>query len=471
MFSFLEYVEKMISDDEPDVLTAAAGNSFTAALQNHSFEDVSNDALSIWIVMMALDGLKVNTRKKYFNRLHTMWRDWKNVSGEDPFEAVRGRLDMEIRCDNEIAAANLERISLLVNRSKDTPDREYIEMFLYLLYTPSATVCDVVDLKFAEAATICPQTDYLIDRQKEMSRRSRYVFGLGQGKKREPQIIVETLSKLKEVAESVGIKTDTEFSRETITAIWIAAALRADVPVAEIRSLISSVPAEYSSFGLVPVLPLTERRKETAIRKVADSIDNRPAQWFVMKMRSGQTPDSIKRKIADTTEGFLAEMMFYYPTRKEIRMTPGGKRIRKDVPYLPGVLFFRISRDKVPVLMSRIGDAAWCYKYSISKGSRYCTISRNEMQKFQHHIGQFTPDIRMELVTRRDPLEIGSEVMISGGGMFEGHIGRIQSFRNADGTRTYTLALSNEEYAKWTIRDIEEVFIEPFKDNMPTTVA
>ena len=85
------------------------------------------------------------------------------------------------------------------------------------------------------------------------------------------------------------------------------------------------------------------------------------------------------------------------------------------------------------------------------------------MKTFQRHIGQFTPDIRMEFMTREQPLAKGSEVVIRGGGFMESHIGVIESVKNADGTRTYTLTLSEKEYATWTVSDIDEAFIEPLE--------
>lgn len=415
----------------------------------------------MWIVEMSLKDLKTPTRKKYFNRIHTIWRGWKSAPCENPFEATRDAIDCDFTCSNEEANVNLDLLHKLINRPNDAVGQEYVNLFLYLFYNPTATMSDAINMAFDDTTLDCPQIDNIVESQKAQTKRVKNVFGLGQGRKREPQIISETLQELQAIGNLVGMRFSGEFSRESITALWIAAALKAGVSVADIRSIINSVPSEYSSLRLVPVVPLSEQQKTAIIRKVADSIDNTPKQWFVMRMRKGQTLDSVKKEIEEKTAGILSEMTFYYPTYKVVKMSPKGKPIKKDIPYLPSILFFRVNRDKVAFLMHRIGKVAWCYKYVISTESEYCTISRNEMRKFQNHIGQFTPDIRMELISRDEPYEEGTEVKICGGTKMPGHIGIITSVKNEDGTRTYTLTLSDKDYAKWTVRDIEEVFIEP----------
>lgn len=464
MTSFFSFVETMISGDRADALSVAAATSFLKAMRKHPVDEVSADSVSLWIIAMAMDGLNVSTRKKYFSRLHSIWKEWTSTPGDNPFEAARSAVDADFQLKSDIADFNLNRLLRLINHHDDAPDKESVDMLLYLLYNPSATIEDVINLKFNDTPCIIPQIDDIIERRKKLTKRSRNVFGLGQGRKRTPQLVRETVSRLQEQSRRIGMKAAGEFTRQSVTAIWIAAALRAGIPVADIRSLITSIPAEYPSLSLVPALPITERDKAAILLKVADTIDNSPAQWFVMRMRPGQNPDSVKLKIDLAVQSLLQEIVFYYPTRRELRITPSGKRVNKEVPFLPGILFFKLRRDKVQLLMSRIGEVGWCYKYVNSAESRYCVIPNSEMREFQRHIGRFSPDIRLDLITLDEPLPIGSQVMISGGGMLEGHIGRIQSFKNDDGTRTYTLALSDKDYATWTVTDIEEIFIEPLND-------
>lgn len=415
----------------------------------------------MWIVDMTLDGLKVSTRKKYFGRIHSTYREWKSVPGENPFEAAKNAVELEFRCDNPEANRNLGLIDKLLYRAKDTFSKEHVNLFLYLLYNPMSTMSDAVNLKFDDYGVESPQIDEIIDEQKELNGRSSNVFALGRGHKRETQITREALQELSTIAQSLGMRFGSTFSRDSITAIWIAAALKAGVSVAEVRSIIPAVPPQYVALCMVPIIALTDARKREIIRKVADSVNNKPPEWFVMKMRSGQNPDTIKDKIRMTTEGILDTMTFYYPTHKVRQQNSKGKTVNKEVPYIPGVLFFRTGRNVVPQLMSRIGEVAWCYKYSNTAGSKYCTISRNEMRAFQRYIGEFTPDVEIGLEVRETPLEKGTIVRISGGKRMAGEEAVIEAVKNINGTRTYTLSLTNYLQAKWTIKDMEEIYIDP----------
>lgn len=463
MIPFTRHIKEKASANCSDTLTTTAVSSFLTSLNLHAYAEVSKESLRMWIVDMALGGLKVSTRKRYFSRIYTMYRDWKCVPGENPFEAVKEVVDFDFKCDSKESDMNYDFLENLLYRPKEENSKEYINLFLYLFYNPMATMQDVINMKFDDYSVDCPQIDEIIDEQKEISHRNRNVFGLGRGRKREPQILWETLSGLRAVANQCGMRFAGTFSRNSIISIWIAAAIKAGVSVAEIRAVISAVPSEYSSLCLVPVVPLSDFQKRCIIRQVADSVNNKPQQWYVMKMRAGQTPETVKDKIKMTTDGILDKMMFYYPTHKVVQKNAKGKAVKREVPYVPGVLFFKINRNKVSLLMHCIGEVAWCYKYSNSAGSKYCTISRNEMKTFQRCIGEFTPDVEMELEVRNMPLKEGTVVKINGGGRMIGKEAVIESVRNVNGTRTYTLSLTNYLQAKWTIKDMEEIYIDPVK--------
>lgn len=461
MTTLTDHIQEKAKPDPSDTLTATAVGSFLTSMRSHAYKEVTKESLRMWIVDMAIDGLKVSTRKKYFSRIYTIYREWKTSPGENPFEGAKEAADFDFQWGSREADANLELLDRLLYRPKDAVAKEYINLFLYLFYNPMVATSDAVNLKFDDCGIDCPQIDEIIDEQKEIGRRKTYVFGPGRGRKSESQILKETAGELKAVAGMAGMKIDDTAPRNSILSLWIAAALKAGIPVADIRAVVSTIPPEYSSLCLVPEVSLSNARKREIIRRVADSVNNRPRQWFVMKMRSGQNPDTVKAKIKETTEGILDKMLFYYPTHTVIQQKGKGKSVRREVPFVPGVLFFKISRNLVPLLMNRIGDVAWCFKYTNTADSQYCTVSRNEMEAFQRCIGEFSPDVRMELEVRETPLEKGTVVRINGGGRMTGEEGVIESVRNINGTRTYTLSLTKWLQAKWTVRDMEEIYLEP----------
>lgn len=463
MNSFKNYIENQIKTDDADNLTVNVAGSLLESMRRHNQDEVSDTSLRMWIVDMVIGKLKKSTRKKYFSRLHTLYREWKSVAGQDPFADLNTEINTDFDIDNEESVNNLALVPRLLKKASDSTDRETIDIILYLLYNVSASIGDVINLRLNDETIDCPQIDDIIEETRNASKRTKYVFGLSQGQKRELQIVRELLSGMHRVLKDVGMRFGGSFSRESITAMWITAALKVGIPTEDIRSVITTVPDCYSVFKLIPVMPMSQRQHRKVICRVADSINNKASQWFVMRIRQGNTPDEIKRRIQERLPQLYKGMLFYHPTHKVTKLNARNKRVTEDQPYLPGVMFFKTGSDKVTSLFSQIGDMAWCYKWANSPHSPYCTISRNEMAIFQRYIGEFTPDISVELVSRTKPIEHGSIVKISGGGVMEGHEGIVESVRNTNGTRTYTLRLTDYLEATWTVKDIAEVFIDPVK--------
>lgn len=461
MDSFINHVENRTNAELSGRLTVNAAVSFLNSMRQHRIEEVKEDSLRMWFVDMTLNGLRKSTRKKYFSRIHTLYREWRSAPSEDPFEALKDDVNLDYESGLEEAEANRLLVDRLLKNRPDNGERDMRDVFFYLLYDVGATLHDAVNLKFGDDIADCMQLDDLIESIRKISQRKKYVFGLNQGKMREPQIMRELVGGMHSMLKNAGMRFEKGFSRESITAIWIAAAIKSGVCLQDIRSMTATIPSGFEALRLISPSQLTDRQRGRLTRRVADSINDKTSQWFVMRMRSGNTPDDIKQKISQTIPETYADMLFYYPTHKVVKKNVKGRTVSEETPYLPGVLFFKMGRDKVTPLFNKIGDIAWCYKWSKSPESPYCTISSNDMKTFQRHIGQFTPDIRMEFMTREQPLAKGSEVVIRGGGFMEGHIGVIESVKNADGTRTYTLTLSEKEYATWTVSDIDEAFIEP----------
>ncbi|MDE5713746.1 MAG: hypothetical protein K2I16_09040, partial [Muribaculaceae bacterium] len=130
----------------------------------------------------------------------------------------------------------------------------------------------------------------------------------------------------------------------------------------------------------------------------------------------------------------------------------------------------RLRSDKVGKYMSRVGDMAWCYRVSNSPESPYSYITCREMMAFQRQIGDFTPDIEMELVTHAPSVGIGDKVRINGGGLLSGLEGVVRAARNVDGSVTYTLTLSDTSYIKWQDVNVKEAFVEPVSETVTTSL-
>lgn len=452
MNDFVAHAQGLVADKDVDSLTASAVGSFVASVSNCR-EPLKEESVRAWIADMILGGMRSSTRRKYFSRVHTIYSLWKTEAGTDPFLAVRDDLNFDFDAALSEASRNLEAVHRLLSNPESTGS-EYVALFLYLLYNVTATVSDAVNLKFEDVTADCPQIDNLIDSLQRSSRRAAYVFPTVHSRPRELNPAVDA------ALQRYGLIFSGGFSRDRVTELWIAAAIKAGVSLQDVRSMLPNVPSGFKSLEIIPAIPLTDRCRAALIRRVADTVNVRISQWFVMRLRQGHTPDDIQKRIRLTEPDIYETMHFYYPTHKAMRQGAGKKMASVDVPYMPGILFFKMPSRTVPKLFSRIGDVAWCYKHTKSSSGGYCTISRSEMMAFQRHIGEFTPDIQMDLRVSENPIEAGTVVRISGGGRMVGATAVVESVRNANGSRTYSLRLTDYLEARWTVDDVAEVFIE-----------
>ena len=329
----------------------------------------------------------------------------------------------------------------------DSPAFVFGKAFLYLLFDPFVSLKDIVAMKFSDSR---PDSLHLEDIVTSMRNapQAKYVFPLQQGKRREPAIIRDLLSELHATGRRAGLKFEESFSRESITSLWIAAAIKEDIPYAEIRGMLPSLPAMYSFLTLIPAAEVSEKRKLEILNTVAYSITNKNPGWFVLRLRSGVTPEKIKDRLKEKESPLQRQIQYYYPLRS-IKKIEKKKVVATEVPVIPGLLFFRLPYDRVAPLIGVIGDMAWCYRTSNNPSSPYSVIPQAEMRIFQRCVGAFTEDVEMDIVSSLPPLNVGDEVMIEDGSMLDGQLATIRKVRNVDGTLTYTLRLSDTEFIKW----------------------
>lgn len=464
MNTFISFVENVILKDSSRKTLKSACASFASFLKKSPDNEISRETVNNWIASMSITGLKSSTRRKYTRELSLLYDNWNSSKQEpSPFDSAKFTEPETDETTTKRMLSNLQSVSRLLKISPKNQDYETVSIFLYLLFNIGMRLQDIINLKFGDSTIQLSQTEDIVEAMHH-SGRKKYVFGLEQGKKREGQIIRELIGKIHKDITVYGLDFGNTFSRDSITSLWIAAAAKAGISVTDIRSVITSLPAEYPSLSLVRPKTMTDEQRFRILQKVADSIDDGSTKWFVMKMRQGIDPDNIREAIKRHFGSRYDSMLFFYPSHTVVSRDKTGRKIKNEQPYLPGILFFKLRKDKVSELFSKIGDIAWCYKWTNSSDSPYSSIPQQEMKAFQRHIGSFSPDIRMELVPRTTALTVDQTVRINGG-MMENHIGVIRSVKNSNGTRTYTLDISEKISATWTVEDIDEIYIEPVATN------
>lgn len=450
---FIDYVSNLEKESVSEMLSLRVIPSFIHSMRRHAVTDFTETSLKLWLVDILLDGLKDSTIRRYLGALHTLYKQYNEANDCEPdvnfsinfnqyyTEDLPKRLK-EIE-KNVKAAMNLSKSSVKEN----TTAYIYIKAFQYLLFNPLASLNDVVNLKYSD-----PMPDNLHIEDIVISMRkapqSKYVFPLQQGKRREPAIVRSLLSELHSTGRRVGMVFGDTFSRDSITEIWIAAAIESGMPYSDIVSVIKNLPQTYSFLSLIPGRVLSEEKKTEIINIVADSIANKTPGWFVLRLRGGVDPEDIKNRLADKESPLRRMISYYYPLRTVKRMVK-KKMVTKQRPLIPGILFFRLPYDRVNPLISVVGDLAWCYRSSANPESPYSVIPQSEMKLFQRSVGAYTSDIEMDIISSLPPLAVGDEVIIEDGSMLDGQQATIRKVRSIDGKITYTLRLSDTAFIRW----------------------
>ncbi len=451
---FMNFLSNQDNLELSEMLAMRVIPSFFLTIRQHGIFEFTNDAVKTWIIDQLLAGHKSSTVKRYVGALHTLYKEWSVSAGleldDTPFsyslvgitsDSSAKRLK-EIE-DNLEAVERFTRVSI----KQDSPTFLFKKAFQYLLFNPFASLKDIVDLKFADSRPNCLHIDDIVTSMRN-APQAKYVFPLQQGKRREPAIIKDLLVELHATGRRAGLKFSESFSRDSITSLWIAAAIKEDIPYSEIRGLLTTLPEAYSFLSLATPVEVGEERKTEILNTVAFAITNKNPGWFVLRLRSGVTPEKIKDRLKEKESPLQRQIQYYYPMRT-VKKLEKKKVITVEVPIIPGLLFVRLPHDQVSPLISIIGDLAWCYRTSANPSSPYSVIPQAEMRIFQRSVGAFTADVEMDIVAELPELNIGDEVMIEDGSHLDGQVATIRKVRSVDGTLTYTLRLSDTAFIKW----------------------
>lgn len=443
----------------PEMVSTRVIPSFLSAVKGYGLKTFSEESLRIWVVSMLLRGMKFNQVKRYLGALHTVFTDWNSANNlEDPFPCVSADLANPIAFNAKVVADNLAGLRRIFKIEAENEKSVPFNVLLYLLYDVEAEFEDVVRLPIEYEKYDCQQISDLISRIPR-KKRATYAFPLNQGNTTDKKIVATLQDDVRALLKNSQITFEYGCLRDSVRSLWISVAIECGIGFATIRGLLSSMPDEYKILNLIKPAQLDDKEKNEVICKVANHINDITVRWFIMRMRTKVTPDLVKNEIKQLNEVIFNGMDFYYPVFQTVEIDKNKKRKVIDNPYLPGVLFIRLRSDKVDYVVRRVTKYAWCYKWTRNPDSPYSSMSQKQMETFQMHIGRLTPDIRMQLDVREEPFEQDSEVIIAGGDRMVGQTGRITSVRNADGSRTYSLEITKNVSAKWTVNDIDEVFL------------
>lgn len=463
--SFVEFVRQHCETQHDKDVNEYAFKSFLTFMSGWDLKDVTTESLTNWIATLFIKGNTAVTVKRYLSHLHATYVNWQQNANsdsqlKDPFNGLMALAVPENHAKQGEVQLNYNLLRKL--KTADTYRGQFGKwkaIFFYLLYNPEVSIEHIVNLRFDEVPRYCPQSVEIVDSM-DSSRGRKYVFALDQPNKRIPQIVREINENMGALTRMVGMKLEDGFSRDRITAIWIFAALKLGVRIDEIRAIVPVIPNEYKILEKISPAQLSELERQNIICRVANRINDITTRWYVVNMRDRITPDIVKDSIKENFPSLFGQMYFFYPTHSIYREGKNKKKVKVEIPFIPGLLFIKVKSDMVGSVMNSVRNIAWGYKQLNTPDSPYSVISQRAMTDFQKYIGMFSDDIRVEMVTNKEPLSVNDSVIIHGESI-DGSIGEITEIKEKNGIKTYSIRLTHNQSFNWSVKIDDELRLEP----------
>lgn len=397
---------------------------------------------------MAHDGVRLSTLRRYLLKLRAAYARFR-PSEPNPFVLPNSELTLAAGSDTSEARANLRALrSLLAKPASASADPEALRAFLFLLYSCAPSFSLAVSLLRSDLdhyLYCTPAADIIRSASGPANRK--YVFPLGQGRQRPPRLAADLAARIARLLTAAGLHFAAGFTPDSITALWIEAAISASVPLDCIAAIIPRIPPSHSYLALIPPAPLCTEDRQEIISHTAETLSGSRLNWYVARLNPSVTGDQFIDSVAENTPAISALTTFYYPLRTVAKKV--DKKITTHTePYLRDIIFLRTPANAVNELFHRNRQMARGYRSSSALSSPYAVIPPAEMNRFQRRIGLLTPDMQVELLTA-PMLQIGRRVRVNGGIMdgYEGIIYDITPDRKA-----FVMHLTTGCALKWTAR-------------------
>ncbi len=460
--SFFDFVVIKLNEASASSIDYKAISSFVSSVRDN--DDLpTEELLAVWIANMIDNGLLLASRKRYVSKLSAIYKEYCNQNGVDgnPFEKVKRLRDCETGTSSkEIQTENALLTKVFSALMRDAKSYSGLSVFLYLLFDASSEMEKAISLKVNEYHPIFSQLDDIINTSTFHHRR-KYVFDLGQSRKRMPQMVKEVSGDIRDYLLSKGIKLSEPFTAKTIVSLWIAKAREIGIKLADIKSVLTIIPPEYDYLGLVKGSDLSDERRLLIKKKVAEAFFPTDKRWYAMKLRRNASFDDVQHLIKTELPDCFEKAIFFYPIKKFTKRV-GRKIISESMPYIPDIVFFKLQHSYLRGLdhVVRRENLGWVFRQVNLPDSDYAVIDNRGMQIFQKAIGELSSDMKVEL-TRESPIEIGRKVRITGG-IMAGYNGMIYDIKDSgrDSVRQIYIKLSADYSIKAELK-IEEYFVEP----------
>jgi len=244
---------------------------------------------------------------------------------------------------------------------------------------------------------------------------------------------------------------------DILESLWAYAALRLNIPPADILAHLGHVPA---ALPILHLLNVSDKADKAATQQsilnsqfsilnseIAKLFLQNPPGWYALSMRPGiRFPMLDSRIKAQKTH--IPPLTLFYPC-EEIARVIKKKVVLKSRPVIPQVVFFRTRATDVVRIISRIGDIAWCYTTTGRPGAPYARIAQQQFDLFQQTIARFTPDFE---VAESGALQLRENDRVKViGGLFSGKEGEFETVAQEDDNTVYRIRLMGDNGIDWRV--------------------
>ena len=459
MESFPEFVAIRLGRVSNRTVDYKSISSFLSSIKGIEGQNL-NGLLKVWVADMFDRGLALASRKRYVEKLGALYKEYCGLNGlsGNPFVGIKELCAVDV----PVNAKSLEVESLKIEKAFDVimsaaVSKPELAVFLYLLFNASSDIEKAISLTTEEYEPKFSQLDEII-RPSRFHHRRKYVFDLGQSRKRMPQLVREVTNAIEVYLRTKDIVFPGAFTPDVIVALWMAKARRNGVSLLEIRQAVSAMPSGYEYLSSIEGAALTSEEIFSIKRRVAESLAPSGKRWYAIKLRRGVAYDAFADFITANCFNHSDDCLLFYPQKEIIRRVE-KKIVTKTAPVIPDIVFIYLNPRHVRKVDALIKTerSGYVFRVTSAADSEYSVIDTPSMTIFQRMIGVFTPDIKLDLTTE-SPVGIGREVVITGGVM-SGYEGTIFDIKEGSDMRHIYVRLSQKYSIKAEVK-VEEMYVK-----------
>lgn len=426
-------------------------SSLEAFLNGHGLvlSDLSPLVVEDWTCELLRQGKPRTTISRNLNVLSSVLKGSKENNLKDAVAKAREIARRFESASQDVPPLLQERVfniflTLLRAWLKGVGEQDVLrDIVLVSLLNGAMPLRDVVMLRKEYIAEAGHLTKLVLERN--INPKRGYVFDLRQSYQTPKQVVNGVSDRLLDkFGKYVGMESfDAD---ELMRSLWVALALRSGATMSVALDCVGgkarySTP-DFMTPATVGAMPDVARWR----RAVELLLEQDSPRWYAMQMRRGVSFEDLQREIAEAVNPVPT---LFYPCQN-IARNAHNKRVLKSQPFIMQTVFFRMSPDGILPMFAKIGDKAWCYRVFNSPEAPYAVIPKEEMQRFQSAIGQFTPDMEIHPLGE---LEIRPEdrvvLLMSDFYNQEGKVAKV--IKEGDGPTVYRVVFRDQSGFEWAV--------------------